>query len=244
MFPSVSDAPYGGPPLSDRGSEVMFKLFQSARAAETGGAGAATGPKVLRIDASMRSEGSVTRALADRLLSGMASADPSVTVRDLAVSAPGFVDAEWIGANFTPADDRSPAQAAKLETSDALIAELQAAELIVIGSPIYNFSVPAALKAWIDQVARAGVTFRYTSEGPVGLLEGKRVVVLVASGGVPMDSPVDFMTPYLRHVMKFIGITDVTVIAADGLSQDAEKRAAADVAVDAEAARLVAALAK
>ena len=89
--------------------------------------------------------------------------------------------------------------------------------MIVIGSPIYNFGVPAALKAWVDMIARARKTFRYTSEGPEGLLKGKKAYVVIASGGVPVDSPVDFATPYLRHALKFVGITDIDIIAADQL---------------------------
>jgi FMN-dependent NADH-azoreductase len=99
--------------------------------------------------------------------------------------------------------------------SDALVAELQAADEIVIAVPVYNFSVPAALKAWIDMVARARVTFRYTEDGPVGLLTGKRAWVIVGSGGTELDGPVDFATAWLRHVLGFLGIDDVRVIAAD-----------------------------
>ena len=96
------------------------------------------------------------------------------------------------------------------------------ADTIVIGTPIYNFSVPSTLKAWIDLVARVGVTFNYTETGPVGLLEGKRAIIAVASGGTQAGSDIDFATTYLRHVLGFIGITDVELVAADQLSMDEE----------------------
>jgi len=183
----------------------------------------ATSANILRIDASMRREGSVTRALADRLVARLGAQSPGAGIvrRDLADGVP-LIDAEWIGANFTDPAERSPDQNAALVVSDELIAELRAADTLVIGLPIYNFGVPAAFKAWIDQVARARETFRYTESGPVGLLTGKRAVVVVASGGVPVDSPADLATPYVRHALAFIGITDVEVIGADRLTLDAD----------------------
>lgn len=182
---------------------------------------------ILRIDASMRRDGSVTRRLADRLIARLTRQAPGASVvrRDLADGvAP--IDAGWIGANFTDPAARSPAQRAALAYSDQLIAELRAADTIVIGLPVYNFGVPAAFKAWIDQVARARETFRYTESGPVGLLTGKRALVVVASGGVPVDSATDFATPYLRHALAFIGIDAVEVIAADRLMADADSAVA------------------
>lgn len=176
--------------------------------------------RVLRIDSSARTEGSISRDLAARITEKLDAG--SVTLRDLAAEPLPQVDADWIGANFTPADARSDAQAAKLALSDTLIAEVQAADVLVIGLPIYNFGVPAALKAWIDQVARAGVTFRYTENGPVGLLEGKRAIIAVASGGTEAGSPIDFATGYLKHVLGFIGIHDVTFVSADRLMLDAD----------------------
>ncbi|MGR3469087.1 MAG: FMN-dependent NADH-azoreductase [Shimia sp.] len=175
---------------------------------------------VLRIDGSARRAGSVTRQLTDRVIDKMA---PSrVVTRDLADGVP-LIDEAWIGANFTPAADRSPDQAATLETSDAMVAELKAADVIVLGVPIYNFSVPAAMKAWIDQVARAGITFAYTPEGPKGLLEGKRAVLVIASGGTKVQSEIDFATDYMIHALGFIGIHDVELVFADRLmaEQDA-----------------------
>ncbi len=168
--------------------------------------------KVLRIDASMRHDGSTTRSLTDKVIARLAPS--GVVTRDLADGI-DLIDADWIGANFAEPAERTEAQIAALEASDTMVAELKAADTLVIGVPVYNFGVPAALKAWIDQIARARVTFKYTETGPVGLLEGKRAIVVIASGGTPVDSEIDFATPYMRHVLGFVGIHDVTVIGAD-----------------------------
>jgi FMN-dependent NADH-azoreductase len=174
---------------------------------------------LLRIDASARRDGSTSRTLTDQVIDHLAPVE--TLTRDLADGLP-LIDETWIGANFTPADQRSPEQAEKLALSDALIAEITAADTLVIGVPIYNFGVPAALKAWIDQVARAGVTFRYTDTGPQGLLTGKRAIVVVASGGTEVGSAIDFASGYMRHVLGFIGITDVTFVTADRMMADAD----------------------
>ncbi|MGR3492123.1 MAG: FMN-dependent NADH-azoreductase [Shimia sp.] len=169
---------------------------------------------ILRIDGSARRAGSVTRTLTDRVIDKMAPSQ--IVTRDLADGVP-LIDEAWIGANFTPAAERSPDQVAKLEVSDAMVAELKAADTIVLGVPIYNFSVPAAVKAWIDQVARAGITFAYNAEGPKGLLEGKRAVLVIASGGTKVQSEIDFATDYMIHALGFIGIHDVELVFADRL---------------------------
>ncbi|WP_420586226.1 FMN-dependent NADH-azoreductase [Ruegeria sp.] len=174
---------------------------------------------ILHIDASARRNGSTTRELSDRIVKHLGAA--RIIRRDLATPLPLLTE-DWINANFTPADQRDPLQRDQLALSDELVAELQDAETIVIGLPIYNFSVPAAFKAWIDLVARAGVTFSYTENGPKGLLEGKRVVLAIASGGTAVGSEIDFATNYVRHVLGFIGITEIEVIAADKMALDAE----------------------
>lgn len=172
--------------------------------------------RVLRVDASARLEGSVTRGLADRLLEGLAARAGRLAVarRELAEGVP-FVGADWVAANFTDPEARSEAQRTTLAGSDALVAEVVTADVWVIATPIYNFGVPASLKAWVDQIARARVTFRYTDEGPKGLLENKKVYILVATGGTEVGSPIDFATPWLRFVLGFLGVSDVEVIAAD-----------------------------
>lgn len=179
---------------------------------------------VLNIQASARHDGSVTRQLSDKILTEIA-ADQTIT-RDLATGLP-LLDAAWLAANFTLADDRTDVQRETLALSDSLITEIKQADTIVIGSPVYNFSVPAVLKAWIDQIARVGVTFKYTPDGPVGLLSGKRAIIVIASGGTPVGSDIDYASGYLKHIMGFIGITDVTIIAADALGNDADAKIAA-----------------
>jgi FMN-dependent NADH-azoreductase len=186
--------------------------------------------KILRLDSSARHEGSVTRDLTRRIAETLGG---EVTHLDLAATPLPQVDGTWVASNFTPEDDRSPEQRAALAQSDALVAQLRAADVVVIGLPVYNFTVPAALKAWIDLVARAGVTFRYTENGPVGLLEGKRAVVAMASGGTQAGSEIDYATPYIRHMLNFMGITDVEFVTADTMMVDPEAaRAKAQAQLD------------
>ena len=188
---------------------------------------------ILKVDASARTTGSVSRDLTQAIVDRYASAgETQVMARDLSEALPAVTEA-WIGANFTAEAERSEEQRRTLALSDSLVDELEAADVIVIGLPIYNFSVPASLKLWIDLVARAGRTFQYTEYGPKGLLEGKRAIVAVASGGTEVGSEIDFATGYLRHVLGFLGIADVVFVKADRLMVDAEaslKAAEAEVA--------------
>jgi len=189
---------------------------------------------ILRIDASARKESSVTRELGDSLIEALSTetdTSPNVTNLDLADTNLPFIDEEWIGANFTPEEDRTSTQQEKLAFSDALISDLEAADIISIGLPVYNFSIPASLKAWIDLISRARKTFRYTENGPEGLLKGKKAYILLASGGTKAGSEIDFATPYLKHALKFVGIEDVEVIAAD-----AQGARGADALAEAKAA--------
>jgi len=177
---------------------------------------------ILSIQSSGRHEDSVTRRLSGAVFKQLKG---SVEERDLTTSVP-HVDATWITANFTPVQDRTATQSAILAYSDRLVAEIENADILVLGVPIYNFGVPAALKAWFDMVARAGVTFKYTPKGPEGLLKGKRAIIVMASGGTPVGSNIDFASPWLKHALHFIGIEDVTLIAADTLGQNAEAKLA------------------
>jgi FMN-dependent NADH-azoreductase len=174
--------------------------------------------KVLRIDSSGRVQNSVTRQLADSMIERFRSegCDVEVTTRDVAQGIP-FVSEEWINANFTDPAQRSKQQREALAYSDALVKELMDAEVLMIGAPIYNFGIPAALKAWIDMIARARLTFSYGENGPVGLLTGKRAFLIMASGGTSIGSHIDFATGYLRHALAFVGINDVETIAAERL---------------------------
>ncbi|MBW4709278.1 NAD(P)H-dependent oxidoreductase [Roseobacter sp. YSTF-M11] len=188
---------------------------------------------ILHIDASARHTGSTTRSLSAKTVAKLSG---DVIYRDLTDALPQ-INETWVNANFTPAGDRTPAQKKALTLSDDLIGEIMAADVLVIGVPVYNFGVPAALKAWIDLIARAGVTFAYTENGPKGLLTGKRAVIVLATGGTEVGSEIDFASGYLRHIMGFIGITDVEIIAADRTMADAEEALAkANAQIDALAA--------
>ena len=190
--------------------------------------------RILRLDASARSEGSITRLLNDRIVDRFAASGPvALVTRNLNDALP-HVTADWIAANFTRPEERTADQTALLSLSETLVAEIEAADMVLIGLPIYNFGVPASLKAWIDLVARAGRIFRYTEDGPRGLLTGKRAIVTVASGGTPIGSEIDFASGYLRHVLGFIGISDVELVKADRTAINAQAaRAAADQAIEA-----------
>lgn len=172
---------------------------------------------ILQINASARHEGSSSRILIDELTNRLQSTHGSnVIVRDISVGIP-IINEAWITASQTPKANRTPTNLAALSNSDMLISELRLADTLVIGVPIYNFGIPASLKAWIDQVCRAGETFSYTENGPVGLLEGKTAYVVITSGGVESGSALDFATNYMKHVLGFIGISDVHLIKADQL---------------------------
>lgn len=175
--------------------------------------------RILEINSSGRRQASVSRMLSAELVAALELRHGlvQVTQRDLTDGVP-FVDAAWISANFTADEDRGPEQRDVLANSDQLVAELQNADVIVMGVPIYNFGIPAVLKAWIDMIARARVTFRYTGAGPEGLLRGKKAYVVIASGGVSVGSAADFASPYLRHALAFVGISDVEFIAAEQLN--------------------------
>ncbi len=184
---------------------------------------------ILQINASARratdAEGSVSTRLANELTAGLRAASPAatVTVRDLNVTPQPVLDEAALGALFTPVSQRTPEQAARVALDDALIAELQAADTIVIGVPMYNFNVTAQFKNWIDAVARAGVTFKYTEQGPVGLVTGKKVYIVTSRGGIHRNQPSDQMTPYLRTVLAFLGMTDVEFVYAEGMACAAEQ---------------------
>ncbi len=185
---------------------------------------------ILNVVASPRGEASVSRQLADKVIDRLSDGSTQIITRDVSDGVP-VVDGAWIGAAHG-GDDKTP-----LATSEELVAEVKAADHIVIATPIWNFGVPAALKAWVDQIARAGVTFKYSEAGPVGLLEGKRATIVISSGGTEAGSEIDFATPYLKHVLGFIGVHDVDVVAADRLMVDADaSMAKADAAINALAA--------
>lgn len=170
---------------------------------------------ILKINASGRYDESITRQASDLVVKALKNKPSSAKEvnRDVAQGLP-FINEAWINANFTALEERTNAQKEVLSFSDELVAELKHADHVVIGVPLYNFSLPATLKAWVDLIARAGLTFRYTEKGPVGLLENKKVIIVMASGGVPIGSDLDMASPYLKHVLGFLGITDIVVLDA------------------------------
>ena len=181
-------------------------------------------PNLLQIDSSPM-QTSISRELTAAYVAAWKTRNPSgsVTCRNLAASPAAPIDQSWIGAAYTPDEALTAEQKQVLALSDELIAELQAADEIVIGAAMHNFGIPAVLKLWIDQVARTGKTFSYSSNGPEGLLKGKKATVLISTGGVyDAGSPaaaMNFVEPYLRAVLGFLGITDVNVVTASGAAQ-------------------------
>ena len=174
---------------------------------------------LLLINASSVLTGSASRAAADFIVSQQGA--DTVINRDLAQTSLPIINEAWVNARLVPADEQTEDDKAILALSDTLVDELKAADTIVIGMPIYNFGMPASLKAWVDLVARHKVTFEYTSDGPRGLLEGKSAIVVYASGGVPMNSSVDFATPHMKTVLDFLGITDVRFVTAAEITAEA-----------------------
>jgi FMN-dependent NADH-azoreductase len=164
-----------------------------------------------------------------------------LVVRDVAANDPvPHLDAERFSAFITKPDDRSAAQRAVAAYSDALIDEVQEADVIVIGLPMYNFGVPSQLKAYFDHIARAGITFKYTETGPVGLLTGKKVYVFAARGGVYAGTPMDTQTSYVRDFLRFLGMADVEFIYAEGLAISPQSKETGLAKAAAEIARLAA----
>ena len=170
---------------------------------------------ILHITSSIRGDDSVSTNLGNRLVAKLAG--KNVVTRDLAKNDLPFIDAERHAANLAPYADRSEAQHGLAKIADELIDELEAADTIVFSVPVYNFTIPATLKAWADLVARAGRTFRYTQNGPEGLLTGKTVYITAATGGTAIGSDIDFMSPWLKFFLGFLGMTDVRIVAADGI---------------------------
>ncbi|MGH1427458.1 MAG: FMN-dependent NADH-azoreductase [Arenicella sp.] len=178
--------------------------------------------KILHIDASGRRQGSQSRQLGLEVVESIQANDSKVTHRDVSQNLP-FLNDTMIGSYFTPMSDRTDEQKQAIALSDVIVNELMEHDTYVIGVPIYNFSMPAALKAWADLAARVGLTFQYGENGPEGLLEGKKAYIVVTSGGTQVGSDIDFLTPWLRHYLGFIGVKDVEIINASGLGSHAEE---------------------
>lgn len=187
--------------------------------------------KVLYVTSSPRA-GSYSNSVADRVIDELKKSHPgaTVTTRDLARDPLPHIDADFLQATRSADGPQTDAQRATAARSDALVKELFAADVIVIAAPMYNFSIPSTLKAWIDHIARPGVTFSYSAKGPEGLVKGKRAIVINAKGGVYSSGPaqaLEHQSTYLRGVLGFLGITDVEVIDVEGvgLGPDAANKA-------------------
>jgi len=196
---------------------------------------------ILQITSSLRGEQSESNRVANSIVAKLAAANPnaSVVTRDLARQPHPQLDEAALGALFTPAESRTAEQSARVALDDALIAQVQAADVVVIGAPMYNFGIPVQLKSWFDAIARAGVTFRYTENGPEGLLKGKKVFVATARGGIyPADA--DPQVPFVRMLLNFLGMTDQTFVYSAAQSMGPEAAAKGQAEADATVAAALA----
>ncbi len=203
---------------------------------------------LLQIDSSPLGANSVTRQLTADVVKAWTKARPNTTVvyRDLAVAPPEHLTAELMQVvKFRDLENLNARQQSELALTDALVDEVLSANVLVIGAPMYNFSIPTQLKVWIDRICQAGRTFRYTEKGPIGLAGGRKVIIVSARGGryagTPMETALDHQEAYLKAVMGFVGITDVSVVRAEGVAMGPEPRAQALEAAGREIERLVAA---
>lgn len=193
---------------------------------------------ILQINASARREGAQSTRLAELVVARLRAErrEARLVVRDLAVTPHPVLDETALQALFTPAEARTPEQVVRVALDDALIAEVQAADVLVLGVPMYNFTISAQLKNWLDAIARAKVTFRYTENGPEGLLKGKTVYVALARGGRYRGTAADSQVPYLKTILGFLGMTDVRFIYAEGLAMGPEAAQQAFAEAEAELA--------
>ncbi len=184
--------------------------------------------KVLQLDSSILGDASVSRQLTQQVVEGILASDPQATVvhRELGREPVTHLTGELLASRGTDAQLLNERQVREARFDDELIAELKATDVLVIGAPLYNFTIPTGLKAWVDRIAVAGKTFRYGAKGPEGLVTGKKAVIVATSGGSYADSPVDTMhVGYLKQVLAFIGVTDIEVVRASGLAIGADVRA-------------------
>jgi FMN-dependent NADH-azoreductase len=198
---------------------------------------------LLQIKASISHDQGQSSQLANSFVAAYRKAHPDakVLVREVASAEPvPHLNGERFGAFITKPEERTDAQHAVVAYSDALIDELKRADIVVIGLPMYNFGVPSQLKAYFDHIARAGMTFKYTATGPVGLLTGKKVYVFAARGGLYAGSALDTQTGYVRDFLAFLGMTDVQFVYAEGLAVSPESREAGLAKAAAEIAALAA----
>ncbi|QPI63058.1 FMN-dependent NADH-azoreductase [Vreelandella venusta] len=183
--------------------------------------------RALLVTSSILGENGQSNALANHFKTKTEAHDVVVTQRDVVANALPHLAIEELGAWQTPANERNAEQQALAAYSDELLAELRASDVLVLAVPLYNLGIPSQLKAWFDRVLRAGETFRYTENGPQGLLEGKRAIILAARGGQYAGTELDSQTPHLKAMLGLMGISDVDVVFAEGLNMgDAQRDAA------------------
>jgi FMN-dependent NADH-azoreductase len=198
---------------------------------------------LLQINASINNDNSQSSRLASQFVAAFRDSHPGATIvtRHVAANEPvPHLDGERFSAFIASPEVRSAAQHAVVAYSDTLINELQRADVIVLGLPMYNFGVPSQLKAYFDHIARAGVTFKYSDKGPVGLLTGKKAYVFAARGGLYVGTPLDTQTSYVRDFLRFVGISDVEFVYAEGLNLGPQSKEAGLAKAAAEIARLAA----
>jgi FMN-dependent NADH-azoreductase len=193
--------------------------------------------KILNIISSPRGEASVSIKLANAIVDKLREKDPAaaVEVKDLTSNPFPHLEEAHLNAFFTPIEAHTEENKAAISHSNKAIQEIMDADVIVIGAPMYNFGIPSVLKAWMDHIARAGITFKYGANGPEGLVTGKKVYLAVATGGVystPDYASADFVVPYLKNFLGFLGMTDVTVVRAEGLAIPGLQETALDKAID------------
>jgi len=186
--------------------------------------------KLLHLDASVLNDNSASRALTAKIVGQLRNqhGDLQVTYRDLAQHSVAHLSGEILATRFVPAEQWNPLQKQEANLTEALLTEFLEADILVIGAPMYNFSIPTQLKAWIDRIAQAGRTFRYTDKGPVGMAGGKKVIIGSSRGGAFTSSEqmraMDFQEDYLKVFLGFLGMTDITIVRAEGLSMGDEAR--------------------
>lgn len=193
--------------------------------------------RILNIISSPRGEASNSIKLASAIIDELKEKDPAaaVHVRDLTKGPFPYLEEVHLNAFFSPVDNHTDGDKEAIRHSNEAVKEIMDADVIVIGAPMYNFSIPAVLKSWFDHITRAGITFKYTAEGPVGLVTGKKAYIAVTTGGVYSSGDAvayDFVTPYIKTILGFIGITDVTIVRAEGFAVADLQATALDKAID------------
>lgn len=193
--------------------------------------------KILNVISSPRGEASNSIKLANAIVDKLREQDPAaaVQVKDLTNKPFPHLEEAHLNAFFTPAENHTDANKEAISHSNQAIQEIMDADILVIGAPMYNFGIPSVLKSWFDHIGRAGITFKYTENGPVGLLTGKKAYIAVTTGGVYSSGDAvayDFVTPYIKTFLGFVGITDVTIVRAEGFAVPSLQGTALDTAID------------